>query len=312
MNKIPYSPLFHSTTPRNLTSEPFIIPENFPFCFQRATIVYTTALFPCNNMLSRTNIARNLFQVYLPGQCISRVHPRGSFSFSSSSIHYQRPRKIILIRHGESVANIDKSIHRVVPDHKIRLTKKGIEQALSAGKRLSQELSPEDTIQFYVSPYLRTRETFQQLSSTLTTQAYKVFEEPRLREQDWGNFQASTEIMKMICEEREKYGHFYYRIPNGESGADVYDRLSTFTESLHRAFNRPDFPSVLVLITHGLLARLFTMRWFRTSVEEFESQDNLRHCEFIVMERVNHKYQLRNSLRRWKEPDTIPSQQDSH
>ncbi|KAK9762828.1 hypothetical protein K7432_011053, partial [Basidiobolus ranarum] len=232
------------------------------------------------------------------------VPPRGSSSFSSTSFSLQRPRKIILIRHGESVANLDKSIHRVVPDHRIRLTKKGVEQAREAGKRVQEEITSSDKIQFYVSPYLRTRQTFKELSTTLTTTEYNVFEEPRLREQDWGNFQAPPEIMKKICEEREKYGHFYYRIPNGESGADVYDRMSTFIESLHRAFDKPDFPSVLVLVTHGLLARLFVMRWFRHSVEEFESQDNLRHCEFIVMQKTDQeKYELTKTLRKWKEPD---------
>ncbi|ORX88437.1 alpha-ribazole phosphatase [Basidiobolus meristosporus CBS 931.73] len=228
----------------------------------------------------------------------------GSSPFSTTRAPGQRPRKIILLRHGESVANLDKSIHRVVPDHKIKLTKKGLDQAREAGHRLQKELGPSDRLQFYVSPYLRTRQTFKELSSALTTNEYKVFEEPRLREQDWGNFQAPSEVMKLICEEREKYGHFYYRIPNGESGADVYDRLSTFIESLHRAFDRPDFPDVLVLITHGLLARLFVMRWFRTSVEEFECQDNLQHCEFIIMEKSTRgKYVLKSPFRKWKVPE---------
>ncbi|ORY06988.1 phosphoglycerate mutase-like protein [Basidiobolus meristosporus CBS 931.73] len=240
----------------------------------------------------------------LPNKLHCRRAPWGNSPFSSTTSIWQRPRKIILLRHGESVANLDKSIHRVVPDHKIRLTKKGVEQAREAGKRLQQEILPTDKLQFYVSPYLRTRQTFKELSSTLSTKEYIVYEEPRLREQDWGNFQAPPEIMKKICEEREKYGHFYYRIPNGESGADVYDRLSTFIESLHRAFDKPDFPSVLVLVTHGLMARLFVMRWFRTSVEEFESQDNLRHCEFIVMEKTpDERYKLNATLRKWKEPD---------
>jgi len=52
----------------------------------------------------------------------------------------------------------------------------------------------------------------------------------------------------------------FYRIPFGESGADVYDRVSTFLDTLHRAFESPDFPSTMILVGHGLLNRLFFMR----------------------------------------------------
>jgi len=42
---------------------------------------------------------------------------------------------------------------------------------------------------------------------------------------DWGNFQDPGEVE--ICQiERRRFGHFYYRFPNGESGADVYDRVT--------------------------------------------------------------------------------------
>lgn len=62
--------------------------------------------------------------------------------------------------------------------------------------------------------------------------------------------------------ERAAYGHFFYRIPNGESAADAYDRVSGFNESIWRQFNEDDFPSVLVLVTHGLMTRIFLMKWW--------------------------------------------------
>jgi len=62
--------------------------------------------------------------------------------------------------------------------------------------------------------------------------------------------------------ERAAYGHFFYRIPNGESAADAYDRVSGFNESLWRQFADEDFPSVLVLVTHGLMTRIFLMKWY--------------------------------------------------
>lgn len=50
-----------------------------------------------------------------------------------------------------------------------------------------------------------------------------------------------------MWQERADYGHFFYRIPNGESAADAYDRVSGFNESLWRQFGEDDFASVCVL-----------------------------------------------------------------
>jgi hypothetical protein len=82
----------------------------------------------------------------------------------------------------------------------------------------------------------------------------------------------------------------------------VYDRISTFQETLHRAFASPNFPSVLVVVTHGLLSRLFVMRWFHWSVEEFESLENLHCCEFVIMEKneETNKYKLKTKFRKWR------------
>ena len=126
-------------------------------------------------------------------------------------------------------------------------------------------LRPDDTLQIYTSPYRRTRETTEGILRTLTSdeptpspfrrQAIKVYEEPRLREQDFGNFQPCSAAMERMWRERADYGHFFYRIPNGESAADAYDRVSGFNETLWRSFNEEDFPSVCVLVTHGLMSR---------------------------------------------------------
>ena len=118
-------------------------------------------------------------------------------------------------------------------------------------------LRADDTIQFFTSPYRRTRETTEGILQTLTSDDsepspfkrnnIKVYEEPRLREQDFGNFQPCSAEMERMWQERADYGHFFYRIPDGESAADAYDRVSGFNESLWRQFGDDDFPSVCVL-----------------------------------------------------------------
>ncbi|KAI9801506.1 MAG: hypothetical protein M1833_002738 [Piccolia ochrophora] len=131
----------------------------------------------------------------------------------------------------------------------------------------------------------------------------KVYEEPRLREQDFGNFQPCSAAMEQMWQERADYGHFFYRIPNGESAADAYDRISGFNESLWRQFGEDDFASVCVLVTHGLMTRIFLMKWYHFSVEYFEDLRNVNHCEFVRMTRPpeSPKYTLENQLRTWSE-----------
>ncbi|ODV96964.1 hypothetical protein PACTADRAFT_48750 [Pachysolen tannophilus NRRL Y-2460] len=229
-----------------------------------------------------------------------------------------RPRLILLLRHGESESNRDKSVNCHTPNHKISLTKKGCAEALAAGNRLvSTILKDDDTVLFYTSPYFRARQTlegvieggkFEELGIK-----YHIREEPRMREQDFGNFQGSSLEMEKIWKERAHYGHFFYRIPYGESGADCYDRVASFNESLFRQFKNDDFPSVLVLITHGIWMRVFLMKWYRWSVEEFESLRNLPHCQYIVMAKNKDKenYNLQTKLRKWDDlPDDQINQKD--
>ncbi|KAJ3411455.1 hypothetical protein HDV05_002190 [Chytridiales sp. JEL 0842] len=206
------------------------------------------------------------------------------------------PHFIILIRHGESQLAVEPLILCRVPDHKITLTPKGHQQSLDAGANLHQFLTEQSKIvgvdllkkiRFIVSPYTRTRQTFAGIIQGLKPKHYDMWEEPRIREQDFGNFQCE-DVMNKSKQERSEYGHFFYRFPGGESGADVYDRMSTFFETLHRQFSRSTFPHVVILISHGLTSRLFLMRWFHWSVEEFESLENLRHCEMVIMKRKEY------------------------
>ena len=221
-----------------------------------------------------------------------------------------KPRLILIIRHAQSEGNKDKTIHQNTPDHKVGITSEGHQQAHQAGEKLRELLRNDDTLHFFISPYRRTRETTEGILDGLCSNSpvpspfqrsrIKVYEEPRLREQDFGNFQPGTEEVERLWRERADYGHFFYRIPNGESGADVYDRITSFNGSLWRRFSEDDMSSVAVLVTHGLCSRVFLMAWYHYSVEFFEDLRNINHCEFLVMKLgMNGRYVLQNKLRRW-------------
>lgn len=150
--------------------------------------------------------------------------------------HHSRvgmPKRIILMRHGESKGNLDDSAYTTTPDYKIPLTHQGQAQAQLAGDRLRQVVSGTGSgssdwrVYFYVSPYERTRSTLREIGRSFSkNRVIGVREECRIREQDFGNFQVE-ERMKVIKQIRERFGRFFYRFPEGESAADVYDRVSS-------------------------------------------------------------------------------------
>ena len=196
------------------------------------------------------------------------------------------PKRMILVRHGESAGNVDPSAYSTTPDWKISITPKGEEQAREAGKRL-EALVGHDPLYIFVSPYYRTQQTLRQILKAIRhDQIINVREDPRLREQDMGNLQNAKE-MDRLWAERETFGRFFYRFPNGENGADVCDRVSSFLEMLAREREIIAHPHETnqIIVTHGLLMRLFVKRWFHLPVETFHLMVNPPNCACVVFER---------------------------
>ena len=114
--------------------------------------------------------------------------------------------RIILIRHGESLGNIDERAYQTTADWRIPLTTKGREQASLAGKKVASHLaiqSDDDSskevdltkgkVFFYVSPYLRTRQTLREILREVPKDCIiGIREDPRIAEQQFGNFQNSA------------------------------------------------------------------------------------------------------------------------
>ncbi|XP_009800803.1 phosphoglycerate mutase-like protein AT74 isoform X3 [Nicotiana tabacum] len=153
-----------------------------------------------------------------------------------------RPKRIILVRHGQSEGNVDESVYTRVADPKVGLTEKGVEEAEECGRKMREIIEKNGgddwKVYFYVSPYKRGIETLRNLAKSFErSRIAGVREEPRLREQDFGNFQ-DKEQMKIEKAVRARYGRFFYRFPNGESAADVYDRITVEQfEGLHNMSN---------------------------------------------------------------------------
>ena len=84
---------------------------------------------------------------------------RGSHCFCAFLYPYSSlPKRIVLVRHGESEANIDPAEYGRTPDWKIGLTQRGFDQAAQTGRSLRAFLKDE-LVCFYVSPYKRAQQT---------------------------------------------------------------------------------------------------------------------------------------------------------
>eukprot|EP01062_Namystynia_karyoxenos_P053014 TRINITY_DN42723_c0_g1_i1.p1 TRINITY_DN42723_c0_g1~~TRINITY_DN42723_c0_g1_i1.p1 ORF type:complete len:315 (+),score=86.53 TRINITY_DN42723_c0_g1_i1:68-946(+) len=199
----------------------------------------------------------------------------------------RRPKRIILVRHGESLGNVDESAYGRVPDWRIPLTAGGVEQAREAGRRV-RAIVGDEPLYVYVSPYERCMQTLRSMSDGPLGDnrvSGRVREEPRLIEQQFGNFQVEREI-SAAKDSRRDFGRFFYRFPDGESGFDVYNRVTSFIGTLWRDWRQEHFRMNdvnVVLVTHGLTIRLFLMRWFQYSVADFEETVNPPNCGVCVM-----------------------------
>ena len=214
------------------------------------------------------------------------------------------PSKLIMVRHGQSEGNVDEALYSKIPDNAMRLTKLGWEMARMTGRALKEQLPEGETIHFVVSPYARTVETFHGIASawcdpqefahiTKRNKRLKAWysrlmemgltwhEDPRIREQDFGNYQ-DPQIIKHAKRERYRFGTFYYRFPHGESASDVFDRVSTFLDSLWRSFESGRAQNY-VLVTHGISIRVFLARYFRYSIDQFNLLANPKNCEMVIL-----------------------------
>ncbi|KAL2554596.1 Phosphoglycerate mutase-like protein AT74 [Forsythia ovata] len=216
------------------------------------------------------------------------------------------PKRIILVRHGESEGNEDEEVLEYVPNYKIKLSNKGIQQAQNVGSKIKKVISENGEsenwkVLFYVSPSERTKQTLERIIGEKFPEdkVIGLKEECRLREQHFGNFQ-DLEKRKKIKRTRNRYGKFFYRVPDGESSADVYDRVSSFLETLWREMetNRlnnknPSDELNLIIVSHGLTILLFLMKWFNWTVEQFHGLSNPSNCEYRVLQLgINGEYSL--------------------
>ena len=73
----------------------------------------------------------------------------------------------------------------------------------------------------------------------------------------------------------------------------MYNRVSSFLATMSRDLlqfqdSGADMSKLnIVIVTHGLTLRLFLMRYFQLSVEEFEESHNAQNGKLVVLDRID-------------------------
>ena len=190
-------------------------------------------------------------------------------------------RCIILVRHGESEANVDPTVYACVPDWQIALTEQGVAQAREAGRKIAG-LIGDEPFGVFRSPYVRTEQTKNAMLAGMGRNPVFDYQDPELREQEYGNM-PSPDANDANRAFRKEFGSFFYRFPNGESCADVYDRMALFLDTLYRRFNSPTCPENIIIVSHGTAIKCFLARWYHWDIEYYKSLGHLPNCHVVVM-----------------------------
>lgn len=200
--------------------------------------------------------------------------------------------RIYLVRHGETTANLDKTVYLETADHAVPLSDLGHEQAKAVGLRLATTMAEPnnsyDKVRVWASPYNRTRQTASNIMDELRKQNinFDYREHINLCEQQYGLFDGIPDEELHLhypkehahyakCERHE--GKFWARMPLGESRFDVAVRVHQAFGTWQRDAEKHGIRD-LIVVTHGVTLRAIVMQWMHFTPEWFEAEKNPANC----------------------------------
>ena len=197
------------------------------------------------------------------------------------------PKSLLLVRHGESTANIvrqkaesEKLLTIDFPEREpdVALSKFGRSQSFALGNWLAKQ--PEKPTVIYCSPYLRTIETTRIIQFAAHLDQIEIRLDERLRERELGVFDRLTKLGAMKkypaeCAKREELGKFYHRPTGGESWCDVALRVRSWWRDVREDCADEN----LLIVTHEVVIHLFRYVLENLTESEILAIDSRRDVE---------------------------------
>lgn len=208
--------------------------------------------------------------------------------------------RIFLVRHGESIGNVDKAHYKTTPDFAIPLSEQGRGQARAAADALDKHLFPQGFVgpthprfRVWTSPYTRTRQTADEFLDRFPPMCIiDRREHVLLAEQQFGLLdgiagEAVEDHYPDVAQRYDLYkghgGKFWTRPPAGESRFDVCQRVHQAFGTFQRDADKHGIQD-LIVIAHGTTLRAFVMMWLHLPYEWFEREPNPKNCSIRLIE----------------------------
>ena len=201
------------------------------------------------------------------------------------------PRRLWLVRHGQSQGNVardaaaETGAHEIdieLRDVDVPLSALGIDQAKAAGRwfaALGESDRPEIIL---ASPYIRAKQTAAIIceEGALAGGPSRMIIDERLREREFGIFDRLTSagIRHRFPEEaahRRRLGKFYHRPPGGESWADVVLRLRSMLNTINLQY----CDRRVLVVCHQVVVLCF--RYILDALDEAEILNIDRRAEIL-------------------------------
>lgn len=208
-------------------------------------------------------------------------------------------KRLILVRHGESEGNVDPSIYMTKQDHEVALTEKGRQDSIEAGVKLNEillshkeknlsnlvfrtDFKKEIKMVAFISPFLRTRETWQIMETQLDKNInYHVVEDLRLMEKKWELFKTKEDMDKFV--KSPDFTNIFYRNNNAEALVDVSHRIASFVDSLVLRSSLGMLPDNVVIVSHWWALALMTIYLKQKPYEDFFGM-KIKNCDPLVID----------------------------
>jgi len=237
-------------------------------------------------------------------QLSNSYHARAKLS---TPVTRKKNIEYLLVRHGESEANVDKSLFLTLADHAVKLSAKGEEQAREAGRRIKEffeekylyrdpQRSPDWKCCIWTSTYKRARQTAHLIKQEAGNWITDIKENICLVEQQYGLFEGENwsngSIDHIFPRELSFYnkcakfgGRFWATVPMGESRFDVCKRVYHTLQLIQE-----DGFDHTIIVSHGVTLRSFVMCFYNKTPEWFEEEPNPPNGSIKLISQYEERY----------------------
>lgn len=229
-------------------------------------------------------------------------------------VRHQWPRRLWIIRHGESIGNIarqaamDAGLSEINIDHRdidVPLSPLGEEQAVALGRWFASNKADGVPEVVLASPYARADRTARLITEHGGFSDADFYLDERLREKEFGILDRLTTagIKERFPDQalfRSQLGKFYHRPPAGESWCDVVLRLRSLMDTVGLHHGGQDVMivahQVVVLCLRYVIERMSEEQILaidregdvaNCSITEYRLQEGGRRGGDLVLQRYN-------------------------